>query len=151
MIYRLLGAKPSPEQMLTYWKLEPRFGWGVGHLNENVKLFFKKMHLKISSSKLRSFWSNINVLPHRMWRRDIYYRLQIWAEFLYIMPVFLVLISFLYFRMAYGETCGIYRAQSHRSNLIERLSHIKVRTRLHCTIQARSSVDPFSKLRVDPS
>ena len=62
MACRLFGAKPLPEPMLTYCRLDPSEQTSVKFELKIQNFSFKKMLLKRSSGKWRPFCFGINVL-----------------------------------------------------------------------------------------
>ena len=54
MACRLFGAKPFPEQLLTYCKLDHRNKRQL-YLNQITNIYIRKMHFQMSSAKLWPF------------------------------------------------------------------------------------------------
>ena len=62
MAYRLDGAKPLSEPLLQYWELDPATGTNFNGILIEIHTSYLKIHLKMSSAKLRPFCLALDVL-----------------------------------------------------------------------------------------
>ena len=64
---RLFKDKPLTDQMLNYCQSDHRYNLQQ-NLNRCMKIFFKEMHLKMSSTKCQPFCSDLNASKNNMLR-----------------------------------------------------------------------------------